>query len=256
MYKELNSYSFKKQLDLPENYEVTALLSFGHYNTERSVKILKDTLSNLGINYESKMLAGFMSNILEIRINTKIYWFVVAYGGSAFSEYVHLACVFGSQKNIHIGSCGGLNETISSASLIIPTYSYGDESTTRMYERNIIDNKHYPDGKLSTSLKQKINKSFSLYEGPIITIQAMLAETQEDVQKWSKDGYYGIEMETAILFAISNHFKVPSSALLWVSDNLIKGQVVGDAQHINERELRDKNKNEAFRVAASELLEE
>ena len=66
---------------------------------------------------------------------------------------------------------------------------------------------------------------------------------------WSEEGYVGVEMETAIVFAISNHFKIPSSAIFYVSDNLIRGQRVGDDQHANEKELRLKLAEELYRVA-------
>lgn len=236
-------------MGLPSDYKIEGFLSFGTYNTEKQVGLLKNVLDSLNIKYELNKLSSFLSNIFELKIDNKIYWFTVVYGGPMLSEYLHLACLLGTKKNIHLGSCGGLDPDGNSLDLIIPTYSYGDESSTRMYQRNIKDNKHYPDQNLSRQIKNLVDPNFSVHEGPIITVQAMMAETLTDVKNWSEEGYVGVEMETAIVFAISNHFKIPSSAIFYVSDNLIRGQRVGDEQHTNEKELRLKLAEELYRVA-------
>jgi purine-nucleoside phosphorylase len=249
MYRELAVDEYKKMMELPPDYKVEGFLSFGTYNVEKQVGLLKNVLDSLNIQYELNRLNGFLSNVFELKIDNKICWFTVVYGGPMLSEYLHLACLLGTKKNIHLGSCGGLDPEGNSLDLIMPTYSYGDESSTRMYQRDIKDNKHYPDKYLSSQIKNLVGPNFSIHEGPIITVQAMMAETLTDVKNWSEEGYVGVEMETAIVFAISNHFKIPSSAIFNVSDNLIRGQRVGDDQHANEKELRLKLAEELYRVA-------
>lgn len=145
------------------------------------------------------------------------------YGGAMLSEYIHLACLFGSKKNIHISSCGGLNPNLNSLDLIVPTYTHGNESTTRIYERESKDNKHYSTESISLELIENTPKTFKIDTGPIMGCQAMMGKTWEDVKSWSEAGYSGVEMETAVFFAVSNHFKVPCGALIYISDNLIRG---------------------------------
>ncbi len=82
----------------------------------------------------------------------------------------------------------------------------------------------------------------------------MLGETFEDVEAWSRAGYYGVEMETATLFSVSNHFNVPSASLLYVTDNLIKGQTVGDESHNLQKEERNLRKEETFRAGILTLV--
>lgn len=238
MYKSFTAEEYRKHFLLPLNYQVDGLISYGGWMEEKQRGEIESILKENNILYTSKTLDGFLSHVLEININNKIYWFVVMYGGTMLSEYVHLACLFGSKKNVHLGSCGGLGKEINSLDLIIPTYSYGNESITRIYAKEVKDFKHFPDENLSILLQKNLGSNFVIKRGPIITNQAMLGESMEDIISWSNDGYYGVEMEISTVFSVSKYFNVPSTALVYISDNLIKGQTVGDESHTNEKEKR------------------
>ena len=254
MYKTLLKEDLEKILGLPNGYCVDGVLSCGHYDVEKQIVRLEKSLNDAKISYQIDRQIGYLQNIFEVRIGDRIYWFTVVYGGVTLSEYLHFACVFGSKKNIHIGSCGGLYPKINSVDFLIPTWSYGNESSTRFYDREDTDNIHYPNKELSSRIKSKLD-SEKVWEGPVMTCEAMLAETKEDVEKWSKEGYFGVEMETSTVFAVSNHFNVPSASLVYVTDNLIKGQVVGDKSHTQQKEFRHQKAQKMFDVAVEVLLE-
>lgn len=254
MYKSFTAEEYRKHFDLPPNYSVAGLLSYGAWDEAKHFNKLHRALDGLKIKYTSKKLGGFLSHIYEIRVANKIYWLSLLYGGAMLSEYVHLACLFGSKKNIHIGSCGGLYPKMESLDFLITSYSYGNDSVTRLYARKIKNHKHFSDKNLSKILAKNIKTKNKIWLGPVITCQAMLGETLTDVISWSKNGYYGVEMETSTIFSVSNHFKVPSSALLYVSDNLIKGQTVHDKQHFKQKRLRDKIKNDICRSGLLSLI--
>jgi uridine phosphorylase len=82
----------------------------------------------------------------------------------------------------------------------------------------------------------------------------MMAETLEDVENWSKEGFLGVEMEAATIFAVSKHFNVPAAALLVVGDNLIKGETVASESYKNNKEAKEEIRTEQYKVALSELL--
>lgn len=254
MYKSFTAEEFRKQFLLQGDYAVEGLLSYGAWDEDKRIEKIKRTLDELGIEYGHRKMDGFLSRILELKINDKNYWFVVMYGGALLSEYIHLASLFGSNKNIHIGSCGGLHPEMESLDLIIPTWSYGNESTTRVYDREATDFKHYSDENLSKELEKNLPHKYTIKNGPIITVQAMLGETWDDVKSWSEDGYYGVEMETATVFSVSKCFNVPSAALLYISDNLIKGQTAGDDSHIQQKEVREAVKNDVYKTGLLTLI--
>ncbi len=255
MYKSFTAEEYREHFNLPSDYNVEGFISYGGWMEEKQREELESILKENNIIYSLRTLEGFLSHVLEIKINDKNYWFVVMYGGTMLSEYTHLACLFGSKKNIHLGSCGGLGKDINSLDLIIPTYSYGNESITRIYDKESKDFKHYPDDNLSETLQKNLGLDFAIKRGPIITNQAMMGESWEDVTSWSDDGYYGVEMEISTVFAVSKNFNVPSTALVYVSDNLIKGQTVGDASHANEKEKRTELRKNILRAGLITVIE-
>jgi len=255
MYKSFTKTDFEKLLGLPINYRVDGVLSCGHHDIEKQILRLEKSLTEANISYQLNRLTEYLKDVIEIKVGEKVYWFTGVYGGVILSEYLHFACTFGSKKNIHIGSCGGLYPEMNSVDYLIPTWSFGNESSTRFYDREDTDNLHYPNKLLSDQLMIKLSGE-KVWSGPMMTCAAMLAETKEDVEKWSKEGYFGVEMETSTVFAVSNHFKVPSASLVYVADNLIKGQVVGDESHTQQKEFRYQKAQKMFDVAVSVLIEE
>jgi len=62
-------------------------------------------------------------------------------------------------------------------------------------------------------------------------------------------------MESASLFAVSNHFNVPSSAMLIVGDNLIKEETILHKNYINEQERRTLIREQLIETAIIYLLQ-
>jgi len=255
MYKSFTPEEYRKHFLLPFDYVVDGLISYGSWTEEKIRAEIEFVLKENDIPYVFRVLEGFLSHVLEIKINDKIYWFVVMYGGTMLSEYIHLACLFGSKKNIHLGSCGGLNPDIESLDLIIPIFSYGNESITRIYDKGATDFKHFPSENLSLLLEKNLDSKSSIKRGPIITNQAMLGESFEDVISWYNLGYYGVEMEISTVFSVSKHFNVQCTALVYVSDNLIKGQTVGDESHIKQKNKRLKIRKDILRAGLITIME-
>ncbi|KKQ34900.1 MAG: Uridine phosphorylase [Candidatus Nomurabacteria bacterium GW2011_GWB1_37_5] len=255
MYKSLSDDELKKLVGLPLKYKVKGFICMGAWDDEKYFDAIKLILNKIGIKYACRKMDNFLSHVLEICIDGNTYWFAVLYGGTMLSEYLHLACSFGSEKNINIGSCGGLYPEMNSTDLIIPTWSFGRESSAFIYDKENKDFRYYPDDMLSNKLESKIDKKYKIWKGPIVTCHAMLGETFEDVKLWSKEGYYGVEMETSTLFAVSKHFNVPSTAIVYVADNLIKGQIVGDESHEKQKGHREEVKEEIYKAAIQTLLE-
>lgn len=254
MYKEFTASDWRKHFKLPEGYAISGMLVYGGWDKAKHLNILEKYLAGIEIEFQMNSLPDFLGGITELVINEKHYWFVVAYGGTMLSEYLHLACLFGSKKNILIGSCGGLFDQANSGDFILPTFVYGNESSTRLYQREIVDHKHHPDQSMEKSLANRIDAKYKVHSGPTITCQAMMGEQLQDIKDWSAEGYFGVEMEAATVIAVSNHFKVPSTALLIVGDNLIKGEAVGGEGYENARAFREGARSEQYRVAIEELL--
>lgn len=255
MYKNKQKSDFLKDLSLPQNYKVDGLIVFGGWKKEKQINFFIEVINELYPISTCTRLNDFLIDILEVQVNGKIIWFTVQYGGALLSEYIHLASIFGSKTNILIGSCGGLNLEIKTNDLIIPTFSFGDESTTRFYQTHISNNKHYSTEELSKIFENKLKADNNVFLGPVTTCQAMLAETWEMIEKWSAEGYYGVEMESSTVFAVSNHFNVKCTALLYVADNLIKQKTVLDVDFQNSSNLRNSMVKKLYSTAVEVIVE-
>ncbi len=255
MYKGHTVDDFRKYFGLPENYKVDGILSYGSWRKSEHKELLKEIIQEHGFKVEYEQLGeSFLREVLVFKINNKRFWFETGYGGAYISEIIHLGCMLGSKKNIVLGTCGGLIEAGKTGDIIIPTYSYGNESTTRMYNPNSEGHKHFSDKKLNELLKKRLVSGAKIYEGPIVTCQAMLFESWSDIENWSTEGYLGVEMETSTVFAVSEHFKVPASAMLVIADNLIKKETVLHGNYRNAKEDRYKVRDLIYKVALEELL--
>lgn len=256
MYIKQTKDDWLMKLGLQNDYKVDGFLAYGTYNRDKHLQFFKDSLDKLGKNYTLTNLEDpFFSKVTVLNIEGKNYWFDIAYGGAFLSELIHVASMLGSKKNILLGTCGGLKSGAKSGDMIVPEYSYGDESSTRMYARKVLDNRHYSDRILNEKIISLIDKEFKYYTDPIITCQAMLGETEEDVRQWSKEGYAGVEMESATVFAVSKYFNVPSCAILYITDNLIEGEIVDSDSHKASREYREKVRIHKYDIAIKVLLE-
>lgn len=253
MYKKLTAQDYRRHLKLPDDYAVDGFIVYGTYKNH-PFEQFEDSLKRLGYEYKkSKLEHDFFGSLMEFDVSGKKIWLAIAYGGALLSEYLHLACLFGSQKNILIGSCGGLKKDASSQELIVPDWSSANESSAKAYQPDA-EGKYYSDKDFSDKLAELLSEKHVVHRGATVTFQAMLAETWEDIQNWVSEGFVAVEMEAATVFAVSNHFSVPSAAILIIGDNLIQEQTVVDVNYENARAKRREVAQDAFDVATMALL--
>jgi purine-nucleoside phosphorylase len=258
MYKSLTKEDIRRLLKVPEGYKVDGLLVSGTNSKVREYPYLLRAVKKSGASYKKEQLEeGFFSDIKILVIGDKRIWFDVVYGTAYLSELIHVASLLGSKANILLGSCGAFLDGLNVGDTVIPRASYGNESSTRMYQR---DNKTYvyeSDAHLRSEIKRHLSTRKTINEGVLVTVQAMMAETKEDVDKWVNKGYAGVDMESATVFAVSNHFGVPSAALLYVADNLVKNELVSNPSYdyellrIQRMAIREENYEAAIKVLTS-----
>lgn len=254
MYRNISADQYRNHLGFPINYKVDAMLCYGTLYEQRVLSQLSETIQDLGLEAEiNEMPHEFLRFAKEIRIGNQNIWFAIGYGGAWLSEYLHWACLFGSKKNILLGSCGGLRSGIKQGDFIIPDSSFSEESSARMYNRE--SNVHYSDKELSDKIAKNLEyENTKIWRGPMVTCQAMIGETLDDIKKWSAEGFFGVEMEASTVFAVSKHFNVPSAASLYVGDNLIEEHNNMSEEYAAEADIRKQNQVKQIKMALSELI--
>jgi purine-nucleoside phosphorylase len=253
MYRSITADQYREHLGFPSDYTIDALLCYGTLYEERVLSQLTEITASLKLNTQLNDLPhSFLRFGKELTIGDKKIWFAIGYGGAWLSEYLHWACLFGSKKNILLGSCGGLKPGMKQGEFIVPESSYGEESSVKIYNRQ--SNIQYPDKELSESLALKLGEDGTkVWRGPMITCQAMIGETLDDIKSWSNDGYFGVEMEASTVFAVSNHFNVPCAASLYIGDNLIEEHTNLSEEYAAEGDIRKQNQLKQLKIALTNL---
>lgn len=254
MYRSISADQYRAHLGFPANYNVNAMLCYGTLYEQRVLSRLKASIQSLGLKVEiNEMPHEFLRFAKEIRIGDKTIWFAIGYGGAWLSEYLHWACLFGSKKNILLGSCGGLKPGIKQGDFIVPTNSFSEESSAKIYNRE--SNIHNSNVELSERITKALKKDGStVWNGPTVTCQAMIGETLDDVREWSRNGYFGVEMEASTVFAVSQHFNIPAAASLYIGDNLVEEHNYMSVEYAAEADTREQNQLTQIKIGLVELL--
>lgn len=253
MYKELTAPDFRFMLGVPEGYTVDALLTAGTHPKSRAHPSFEEALSALGISATYEPIEdAFFGDIKSVITPYGRLWFDVIYGSAYASELVHVASLLGAKAVVHIGSFGALQSDVSPGDIVVPDCAYGNESTTRMYERVRTPLFFSAHKQLRAELAKAIDTPTR--DGSIVSIQAMLAETAADVTMWKEEGLIGVEMECASLFAVADHFKVPAAAALYAADNLITNTLVISEEYAESQHHRETAKKRLYLAALKTLL--
>lgn len=257
MYSSLSIEAFRDAAGLPEDYTVDGLLISGTWDLYADTKhtpLVKEALQKIDPYHSiTKFESLPLGHGYEIKSNDKTYWYVPVMGTAVTSQYAHIASLLGSQKNLLVGTVGGLKKGIQPGDFIVPTYSKGNENAL-MYERERTDMFFPSNEDLSMKLRNRL-EDHTVYKGITNTCEVMFAETMEDVEEWSYEGYLGVEMEAALVFALSNKFGIPSAALLYVADNLVEEVAMHTKEYNLSKNVRDNARKVQYEQALIELLE-
>jgi purine-nucleoside phosphorylase len=258
MYKKMTGEDILKALNLPSGFQVDGVLLHGRKWKRKHEAEFSERTKYLGetLKLHPFQEDGFWESIKVLEIGDKKFLYDSSYGGAYTSEFVHLGCLLGSKINILLGSCGGLDKAGEAGDIVIPVSSFGNESSTRMYDPENEEHLYFSDEKLSGKLAESLtSKDHKIIRGKIITCQAAFAEDWTDIERWSEEGFSGVEMESATFFAVSKYFGVPAAALLFVADNLIKKETLfGPGARENLKETFEKAKKDIFETAIDQLI--
>lgn len=257
MYSEHTAADFRDHLALPEDYAVEGFLTYGCwdlYAEAEQLPLLRRALSSLGVSHELRKLPrAALGHAWELLVGEKVYWYAPIMGTAVLAQYLHVACLLGSKRNLLLGTVGGLAPGMRTSDLVLPTASLGNDNA-RYYQRANSSGRYEPDPSLSAALAGQLPLDAKLWQGTTVTCEMMLAETRADVQAWSAAGNLGVEMEAALLFAASRAFEVPSAALFYVADNLVEDQTMLHSNYATHARSHTAVRELQYRAGLSTLL--
>ena len=124
---------------------------------------------------------------------------------------------FGTRNAFFLGLAGGVGTRHAPGDLLIPSYAYVGEGTSRYYGAFPLS---FPDKELSDCLFGGLCKKRRVFRSPVFTTDGLYRETEGLVREMSARGAGAIDMETSAFFRVSQTLSIRGVALLWVTDLL------------------------------------
>jgi uridine phosphorylase len=242
MYKEIDHKTFReyleKRLDINDTNRPDILIIYGGYNMPEFAKVWTQNQAC----QENFFYPLYLGDHHQKKIA-----FTLAYGDSMASEIAHIFCVLGVKAVITYGTFGALQKRIKFGQIFVPSEAMSDDGASAKYNKS--GDKLLPNEYILKQLNEiLLAKNLETVVGPIVSTSAMLAETQKDIDEWKEKGYFGVDLETAAVFAVCQHFKVPAVSFLTMADNLVEGQTIYDVT-IDEHTLKQHTKSLMFNIA-------
>ncbi len=156
---------------------------------------------------------GIIEDVLIGDIAGRAVGFACVYGAAMASEVVHVFGVIGTRAVIQIGNCGALADGFGAGDLLAVECAYCGEGAAQYYK---------PDGKwvaASPNLLRSPALSASFRTGAIYSTGALFAEGHADIERWHREGFAAVDLETAATYAVAEHFGMDRIAILYGFDN-------------------------------------
>jgi purine-nucleoside phosphorylase/ribosomal protein S18 acetylase RimI-like enzyme len=241
MLKELTRADWLNILGLPASRVPAALIVRGTRNFRSKYRAMRPHFENV---VEPGTPNGILEDVLVGDVAGRPVGFACVYGAPMASEAVHVFGVLGTRAVIQIGNCGALADDFGAGDLFVAERAYCGEGTARYYKA---------DGEWVAASANLLRSRTLLglaagecRRGAIYTTAALFAEGEADVERWAREGFAAVDLETAATYAVAEHFGMDRVALLYGFDNprrrehLLLSDVEKDVRRAaaNERMIR------------------
>lgn len=139
-------------------------------------------------------------------------------GAPAAATVLEEMAVRGVRDCIAFGACGSLREDLPIGSVVLPTFAYADEGTSRHYGA---PRRPRPSPSLVAAIRVACqSRGFSYRTGGVWTTDAPYRETRVMARNLTRSGVVAVEMEAAALYAVARYRGLRAASLMVVSDEL------------------------------------
>lgn len=144
--------------------------------------------------------------------------------------YTELIRFFGVQRLIRIGSCGGISESLTLGDVIVATSAGTDSAAVKRISGGLdLPPTATPD-LLRRAVELAEADEIPIAVGPVFTADLFYDPDAEAIfSGLARNGVLAVEMEVAALYAIAAAEGIESLALLSVSDDIARGQMMSAA---------------------------
>jgi purine-nucleoside phosphorylase len=239
MLRDLTKKDWMAMLGIPQTHVPAALLLWGTRNLKRRYAVMRGRFDHV---LEIGSPNGLIEDVLIGRLGQACVGYASVYGAPMASDIVHLFGVLGARLVIQIGTCGGFANGLKAGDLFVAEEAHCGEGVSQYYRQRggrVCATTVFPD------MPEDGRRRISIARGAIYT-SPLFAEGKEDIDRWARQGFSAVDMETAATFAVAEHFGMDRGSLLTVFDNP-RGE-----DHI----LSTDTEKDARRAAAQEAMVE
>ena len=148
---------------------------------------------------------------------------------SALIYYTELIRFFEVKKLIRVGSCGGLNESVRLGDLICASAAGTDSAAIEQLNSGLTLPSIANWDLLLSAVQIADTAGISMSVGPVFTSDLFYGPDPDLFSKLNQHGILGVEMEIAGLYTISQTEGVQALALVTVSDDIIRQEIMSSA---------------------------
>ena len=139
-------------------------------------------------------------------------------GAPAATITMEEMAALGCRTFLSFGACGSLLPDLRIGDVVLPTFAFSDEGTSRHYGKT---SRLRPDAGFVRAIAVAAEKrAIPIRSGGTWTTDAVYRESRTRARDLVRHGVVAVEMEAAALWAVSRHRHLRTASLLVVSDEL------------------------------------
>jgi len=156
--------------------------------------------------------------------NGRRVWLTWCYGAAMASSHAHVAAALGARAILQVGSYGGLATAGRVGDVLVPSRVLGKDGVSRQQSKGAaIDMDAGLRDQLDAAL---VAQGATTIDGLLISTTSISLERDQDIRRWMRAGYAGVEMEAAATAAMARHFGVPTAGAFVLWDNIGVGHTI------------------------------
>jgi DeoD family purine-nucleoside phosphorylase len=155
-------------------------------------------------------------------------------GGPSAAIVITELAELGAKRLLRVGTCGGLEPSLTLGELLIAARAIGEDGTSRSLAGGA--NAHDASPGMREALLSA--SAAELRAGPVVSTDLFYDGPADSEQRWLAAGALAVEMETATLFALAARRGLQAGSLLIVSDLLLPARRRIALERLREAELR------------------
>lgn len=177
------------------------------------------------------------------------------YGAALAGDITHICCTLGARIVLVTGFFGALQPGIVYGDVLVPTRARPLDSVAPHYLDAAVTQAHASEDVVHWMADRCGGDGIPHHLGPVVSAPSIMTETDDHFQEWHQQGYYGVDLEVGVTFAVAEHYGARRGAMLVQSDSPIEGTYIFTRRSDDEREVLRRRIFQIGRIALEAATE-